>query len=297
MTATGGTALKEGGNTIQTNKGNLLDDLFERMVLVQAGATVLNGLVGNLDIPRLNKDATGPVKKTENQQSGELSPTTSMLSLSPKRLPAVIEVSNQLMKQSSERALEAVLKRHLESHISQVMQRALLHGGGTAEPVGIAGTTGIGSVAGGTNGAAPDYADIVNLQREVAIDDADFGRLAFVTNAKVEAKLKLTPKVASTDSMTLIDSYRNISTLDGRPYYITNSVSSTLIKAGSGSVCSAIFFGNWNDLWIANWGGIEFLVNPFSKDDYGLTSINAAVYYDGGVVRPVSFAAMLDALT
>ena len=121
------------------------------------------------------------------------------------------------------------------------------------------------------------------------------GRLAFITNAKVEAALKQTVKVSSTDSMTLIDPYRAGRVIDGVPYYITNAVSSALTKSSTTGL-SALFYGNWQDLWLAQWGGIEFLVNPYSKDDYGLTRINAAVYYDCNVVRPVSFAACLDAV-
>ena len=294
MTATGGSGLDQGGMTIATGKAPLLEELFNKMVVAQAGATVLTNLVGNFDVPRLVK-GTLPVKKAENAQAAEYTATTAQVSFSPNRVPTVMEVSDQLLKQSNERALQAILERHLGSEIMDVVQRACFHGAGTTEGVGIASTTGIGSVAAGTVGAALDYSDIVNLQKEVAVDNADMGRLAFITNAKVEAKLKQTVKVSSTDSVTLIDPYRAGRVIDGVPYYITNAVSSALTKSSTTGL-SAIFYGNWQDLWLAQWGGIEFLVNPYSKDDYGLTRINAAVYYDCNVVRPVSFSAMLDAI-
>jgi HK97 family phage major capsid protein len=294
MTATGGSGLDQGGMTIPTMKLSLLEELFNRQVLAQAGATILTGLTGNFDVPRLVK-GTLPVKKAENAQAVEYTATTAQVSFSPNRLPTVMEVSNQLLIQSNERALQQIFLRHLQSELMDVMQRGALHGAGTTEPVGVAATTGIGSVAGGAVGAAPDYADIVNLQKEVAVDNADFGSLAFVTNAKVEAKLKQTAKISSTDSLTIIDGYRNPGNIDGRPYHITNAVSSALTKS-SATGLSAIFYGNWADLWIAQWGGFEFLVNPYSKDDYGLTRLNVSVYYDANVVRPVSFAAMTDAI-
>jgi HK97 family phage major capsid protein len=295
LTATGGTSLNQGGMTIETDKAGLLDDLFNRSVLGRAGATFLPGLTGNIDIPRLVK-GTAPAGKAENAQAAEYTATTAQLSLSPNRLPTVIEVSNQLMRQSGERALQTIVMRHLESFLNQQMQIKLLHGSGTNEPTGVASTSGIGSVVGGTNGAAPDYGDMVKLQREVAVDDADIGNEYYLINAKTEAKLKMTAKLATTDSLTVIDG-RAPGQIDGKPYLLTNSVSSALTKGSSSGVCSAIFYGAWRDLWVGQWGGIEFLVNPYSKDDYGLTRINAAVYYDGGLVRPVSISAMLDALT
>jgi HK97 family phage major capsid protein len=295
MTAEGGTSLNQGGMTIETNKATLLDALFDRNVLVQAGATVLNGLTGNVDIPRL-VSGTQPVKKAENAQAVEYTATTAMLELQPRRLPTVIEVSNQLIRQSNSQPLTTIIQRHLENFLMQAMQQALIEGTGTNEPVGILGTTGIGDVTGDTNGAAPDYADIVNIVKEVAVDNADFGSLYFLINAATEAKLKQTAKIASSDSFTLIDP-RAPGTLDSRPYLVTNSVPSDLTKGSSSGVCSAIIYGNFNDFVIANWGGVEFLVNPYSKDDYGLTRINASVYYDGGVMRPQSFSAKKDVLT
>jgi len=294
MTATGGSGGEQGGMTVQTDKYGLLDDLFNRSVLGQAGATILTNLVGNIDIPRLVK-GTEPAEKAESGQATEYTATTAQVSMSPNRLPTVIEVSNQLLKQSNERALQTVVQRHLSSYLMQAMQKAALHGRGKTtyyEPTGLASVTGIGSVAIGTTGGAPTYAAIVDLQKEVAIDDADMGALAFITNAKVEAKLKTVAKISSTDSFTVLDS-RMGTLLDGKPYFVTNSVSSALTKSSSTGL-SAIFYGNWRDLWIAQWGGIEFLINPYSKDDYGLTRINASVYYDVAPVRPVSFAACLD---
>jgi hypothetical protein len=45
---------------------------------------------------------------------------------------------------------------------------------------------------GDTNGAAPDWADIIDLETAVAIDNADIGALAYITNTKVRGKLKKT---------------------------------------------------------------------------------------------------------
>lgn len=294
MTATGGSGLDQGGMTIATDKKNLLEELFNKQVTVQAGATLLTNLVGNFDVPRLVK-GTLPVKKAENAQAVEYTATTAQVSFSPNRVPTVMEVSNQLLKQSNDRALMAIFERHLQSELMDVMQRAQFHGGGTTEPTGIASTTGIGSVVGGAVGAAPDLADMIDLQTAVNIDNANMGNEKYIINSATEGKLRKTVAVSGTDSYRLIDG-RSPGQIEGKPYLTTNAVSSALTKS-SATGLSAIFYGNWADLWIAQWGGIEILVNPYSKDDYGLTRINAAVYYDANVIRPVSFSAMLDVLT
>lgn len=300
LTATGttSTTLDQGGMTIATEKGTLQEALFERLVLAQAGATVLTNLVGNIDLPRIVK-GTEPSEKAENAQATEYTPTTAMLSLTPNRLPTVMEVSAQLMRQSGNRSLDAFLQNHLASLLRVRMEKKAIHGDGNNNtPVGILATTGIGAVyAGGaaadnTNatGAAPVWADIVNLEKEVAIDDADVGALHYLSNPAVRGKLKQTAKLSSTDSMMILDD-RAGGLLNGYAPLWTNCVSRTLAKGGSGNVLSAIIFGNFRDLVLATWGGIDLLINPYSKDDYGLIRINAAVFYSAGVVRPESFAA------
>ena len=77
----------------------------------------------------------------------------------------------------------------------------------------------------------------------------------------------------------------------------SNAISRTLVKGTSGAACSAIFFGNFADYIEAYWGGVSLeMVRDKTNAITGLYTLVASVYYDGGVVRPKSFAAMLDAL-
>jgi HK97 family phage major capsid protein len=297
MTATGGTNLQQGGMTIQTDKVGLADDFYNASVLRQNGALVLEGLTGNLDMPRYVAPAN-PAHKAENANSDEVSPTTAMLQLRPRRLPAHIDISEQLLRQSSV-VIEAIVRRNLTEQMLAVQETAFFHGTGSGnnQPTGIAGTVGIGSVVGGTDGANPDWADIVDLESKVAVQNAAVGNLRYLTNAKVRAQLKKTAKIASTDSLTIWDD-RNGGFLNGYTPVVTNAVRSDLVKGTSGAVCSAIFFGNVNDFVIAYWGGISLeLVRDKALGIAGMYTLIASTYYDGGVLRPKSFAAMLDALT
>jgi HK97 family phage major capsid protein len=296
MTATGTTSTTgdQGGMTIQTNKAGLLDVFYLASALEAGGATVLEGLTGNLDVPRLVADGTRPVKKTENQAATENTPTTAMLSLTPKRLPSYIDIGEQLLKQSSS-AIETILKQHLGRKMGEVKEIAFFHGGGTSEANGIAGTSGIGDVAGGTNGAAPTWANIVALETAVDTANAMAGNLRYFSNGQIRGKLKSTARVASTDSVMILDP-RDNGQLNGYPASWTNAISRTLTK-GNQSLSSAIFFGNPADYWIGYWGGIALeMIRDKTNATTGLYTLVASTYYDGGVVRAGSFAAMLDAL-
>lgn len=291
MTATGSSGA-EGGYAIQTNVGGLITALSPKLVLAGLGVSIFDNLVGNLDLPSFGTEPTA-AWETETGAADEVSPAATKISYTPNRLAAFVDVSKQLMMQSSP-SIEAYLRDFLLRAVASKLQAAALHGnGGNID--GIAGTAGIGSVVGGTNGAAPLWDDITNLYKQIAIDNADIGNLAYCTNPQVVDKLQNTPKQSSGVEGNFIMNQPNL--LNGFNTAVTTSVSSTLTKGTSSGVCSAIFFGNWADLGLASWGGMDILVNPYTKGKDGITEVILNTYLDANVHRPTSFAAMLDALT
>jgi HK97 family phage major capsid protein len=291
MTATGSSGA-EGGYAVQTNVGGLITALSPKLVLAGLGVSIFDNLVGNLDLPSFGTEPTA-AWETETGAADEVNPAATKISYSPNRLAAFVDVSKQLMMQSSP-SIEAYLRDFLLRAVASKLQAAALHGnGGNID--GIAGTSGIGSVVGGTNGANPLWDDITNLYKQIAIDNADIGNLAYCTNPQVVDKLQNTPKQSSGVEGNFIMNQPNL--LNGFNCAVTTSVSSTLTKGTSSGVCSAIFFGNWADLGLASWGGMDILVNPYTKGKDGITEVILNTYLDANVHRPTSFAAMLDATT
>ena len=146
----------------------------------------------------------------------------------------------------------------------------------------------------GDNGLAPTWASIVNLVREVAIDNAAQGSLAFVTNPKVAAKLRSVAKVASTDSKMIMD---DKSELFGYKVYATSLVPSNLTKGTSSGVCSAMIFGNFQDLLVAEWGSLDVLFDPYTGSSSGSMRVTVFMDVDVAVRHAESFAAIQDLVT
>lgn len=284
-----------GGHTVATNllAQNFIDLLRNRMVLQQAGITVLSGLVGDIAIPRQTGGATAywvaeSGAPTESQQAFD------QVTMSPKTLGAFTDMSRKLLKQSS-LDVEAFVRQDLAAVTGLEIDRAGLHGSGSSnQPTGVAATSGIGSVAGGTNGLAPTRTHLVNLETEVAQDNADVGNLAYITNTKVRGKLKLTEVASNTGIWTWQD---GPTPLNGYRALVSNQVSSALTKGSSSGVCSAIFFGNWRDLLMGMWGGLDLMVDPYTASTTGTVRVIVLQDVDIAVRHPESFAAMLDALT
>lgn len=295
MTATGttSTAGDQGGTSIATELRGLIEPLYSRTVLAGLGTSFLSGLSGNVSIPTFG-DTAEQTEKAENADADEVTSLTGSVTLSPKRLPVVMDLSKQLLIQSSV-AVEGWVNRHLLRKLGIRIDRMAIHGAGSSnQPTGILATSGIGSVVGGTNGLAPTWAHIVALETAVSASDADVGSLAYLTNPKVRGKLKTTEKFTGTNGMAI---WENGNTLNGYNAGVSNIVSSTLTK-GSSSVASAIIFGNFEDLIVAGWGGLDVeRVTDRASAIAGKTSIVVTAFYDAVVQRASSFAAMKDALT
>lgn len=284
-----------GGHTVATEllAQSFIDLLRNRMVVRQAGATVLSDLQGNIAIPRQTGGATA-YWVAENGAPTESAQAFDQVALSPKTVGAFTDISRRLLMQSS-LDVENFVRTDLATVLALAIDLGSLHGSGSSnQPTGVAATSGIGSVAGGTNGLAPAWSHLVSLETEVAIDNADINRLAYITNAKVRGKLKQVEKASNTGLFLWADGAQPI---NGYPAYISNQVSSALTKGSSSGVCSAIFFGNWADLIIALWGGLDILVDPYTGSTAGTVRVVALQDVDIAVRHPESFAAMLDALT
>jgi len=283
-----------GGHTVQTDlmANDFITLLRNRSYMMQV-ATVMSGLNGNVAIPRHTTAATA-YWVAENGAPTESQQAFDQVTLTPKTVGAFTDFSRRLTLQSSI-DVEAFVRNDLATILALEIDRVALHGSGASnQPTGIASTAGIGSVAGGTNGAAPSWANIIALESAVAVANADVGNLAYCTNAKVRGKLKSVEKATNTGMFVFTE---GSTPLNGYNAVITNQVASNLVKGTSGAVCSAIFFGNWRDLLIGMWSGLDLLVDPYTGSTAGTVRVVALQDVDVAVRHPESFAAMLDALT
>ena len=283
-----------GGYTVGTDMmgGSFIDLLRNRMMVMQMGARLMTGLNGNVAIPRQSGGATA-YWVAENGSITESGQTFDQVTMSPKTIGALTDISRRLLLQSSV-DVEALVRDDLATTIALALDLAAINGSGSSnQPTGILNTSGIGDVAGGTNGLAPTFAHMVELETDVATANADMGALGYLTNAKVRGKLKQTEKASSTGQFVWDGNGVN-----GYNAMVSNQVPSTLDKGTSTGVCSAIIFGNWNDLIIGQWGaGIDVMVDPYTGGAAGTVRVRAMQDVDIAVRHAASFSAMQDALT
>ncbi|ATA55347.1 phage major capsid protein [Variovorax boronicumulans] len=283
-----------GGNLVSTDlmAGDFISILRDAMVLNTLGVRYLSGLVGNIAIPK-QAGSGSAYWVAEGQAPTESAAAIGQVAMSPKTVGAFTDISRKLLLQSSI-DVESFVSTDLAMVLGLAIQRAAIAGGGVAnEPVGILARI-AASVAGGANGGAPTWDHVVDLETAVSVANADVGTLAYLTNAKVRGKLK----------KTFVDGpgtgervwQKGSEPLNGYRTAVTNAVPSNITK-GTGTDLSALIFGNFADLVIGMWGGLDLMVDPYTHSTTGTVRVTALQDVDVGVRNEESFATMEDAET
>ena len=269
--------------------------LRAKMVMPALGMRIMSGLTTKITIPKVSAGVSAAFVAEESAVSA-VNQTTAQITMQGRTLGCYEDVSRLLLLESDP-SIEQIVRDDILAAMADKIESVAIHGGSGAEPSGIVATSGIGSVAGGTNGLAPAWAThIPTLVKEVEIDNAalNASTLGWLTNPKVKSKLASTAKVSSTDSVMILND--PWSSLYGYPLAITTNVSSTLTK-GSSSVASALIFGDFSQIILGLWNTPDVLVDPYTNGSKGTIRLVVLQEVDLAVRHAQSFAACLDVLT
>ena len=281
-----------GGGLVGTDHmaGRYIDYLRARLVVHRAGATVMSGLVGDVDIPRQATGADAGWLGTEDADAPVSEPAFDAVLLRPHTAAAHAVISRQLALQSSPDA-EQMVRRDLMDAAAAAIDRAAIAGTGAGgQPTGILSTTGVAVVSAG---GALTWAHVVRMETEVAASDADVGSLAYITNPRVAGALKTTPM----ESGQAVYVWRDVPGEPGRGMIGGYSAytSSLVPDAANPTGPQTILFGNFRDLIIGEWGAMEVAVDPYTLQQSGRIRLTVFRSVDVAVRHPASFSAIVDA--
>ena len=251
------------------------------------GVRYINGLQGNVAIVTGGADAAWVA---EEAAASKQKPEYNKAVLSPKRLQVLQGITYDLLHQSTKDVDRLIMADMVKAHASALDAAIFAGSGSSGQPTGVLNNAGINVVAIGTNGGAITYANLVKMETEVGIDNGLLDNtLAYVSNAKVQGALKTIPQIAGYPVYLLNDGKVN-----GYPFYMSNAIPSNLTKGSAEEVCSAALFGPWSEVIVGGWGGLQFIVDPYSAKQNGVLEISAAAYHDVLVRHPEAFAAIKD---
>lgn len=279
----------DGGNLVETMGARYVDVLKEKLVVAQLGATVLTDLVGQ--VPVITTAQINASWAAEGASASTSKANFAKAVLSPKRNVVQTAVSKDLLRQTSYDVENMLLGMMADAHANLIEAAAIAGTGSGNQPKGILSETGVGSVAMGTNGAAITWGKVVELESKINAENANKGKMAYLTNAKVWASLKTT-EMAANSGRFILDP--NSATVNGYKADFSNLVPANLTKGSTSSACSAMIFGNFADLYIGEWGGLDIVVDPYTKAGMGEIVLTINAYNDVLVAQPKSFAVIKD---
>lgn len=255
----------------QNMPGSFIDLLRNTSVALRMGVQRMSGLVGNVTIPKMTAGNTAYWLADESTQITESQPTIGQLSLSPKNVAALTELSHQLMAQSTPDAEQLVLDS-IAREIALAVDVGVLRGtGASGQPTGIVTTAGIGSVSGtGFYTNAQDR--VLKFQSDVASQNALLPGFGYVTTPAVAAQLMNKAELASTGTTRLWQGNLSEGSLFGYPAMSSAQMSSATMLAGW-----------WPSVILAEWGVLELMTNPYSDFTRGLTAVRGWYTCDVGV--------------
>lgn len=267
--------------------GNFVEALRNSMSVGRMGATYLTGLVGNIDIPRQTNLVTGEnLAETGSTTAQDM--TTDKVSLSPKRIGAEVKFSKQLSLQVGNPSVEAWNRNELFSALSLKLDYDVLNGDGTGNAMlGLRNI--LTSLHIGTDGGALTWALMIALESAAANANALMGNLGYLTNTKVRGQLRGTLRAAASGSRFIWEGAGLEAECADYRALASNQVLGNLTR-GTGTALSDIFFGNWSDLIIAQWGGIDFVLDEITGASEGIVKLVANQWADTDVRHSASFA-------
>jgi HK97 family phage major capsid protein len=204
---------------------------------------------------------------TENGTAIDAGGTFTAVNYAPKRLTANLKISKQFLLQDSHDA-EAMLQAGLVAAIAEKLEATLLgnSAGSSSQPAGLGNLLTPVDVA--------DYTDIVGI--EGALEAANVQNYTYVLSPAAKAALRTMPK----------ESGQAIFVFDNGEINGYKALSSNSVTAGNG------FVGDWSDYIVAQWGGVDIIVDQYTLAADGLIRLVVNSYWDGKPCRTTSFKAL-----
>ena len=276
--------------TIQ--RGDLfIEALRAKQVMANLGVTYLGGLTNRVRMPKIATGASAGFVEEAGDVSDQ-SPTDAGVTLQPRTLGAFATMSRLLMLESVP-AIEQIVQDDLLRSIADKIEYYAINGSGASgQPTGILTDANVNNldISAGTDVAALTWADITDLVKLVEEDNGvvNAATLGFLTNPKVKAKMANTVKVATTDSVMLLNDPWNA--IYGYKAEFTNNVPSDLDPGDGGSDASAMIFGDFSQLMVGLFGAPSIIVDPYSGSKSGDVQISVMQEVDVALRNAISFA-------
>ena len=259
------TVADNGDAVVETDIFDILKPLYDKNVLVSAGAKYMTGLVGDVQIPVMSGVAA--TWEGETAETAEKSGSFTQVKLSPKRLSVRVPVSLQLLGQDGI-GVENAIREDIINAVNQKLEATILGAGAgdTNTPAGL--------FNGAVKDTIADFGDIADL--EAKVEEAKiYGDCKYIVSPKAKARLRAMIKGTNGTGMVLENN-----AIDG-----VEALSTGHVAAGD------LAYGDFSQLVIGAWDNVQLdVVRDSAYLAKGQVCIIVNCYFDAKVARKEAFA-------
>lgn len=276
---------EDGSVLVNTDQyGSMAEMLRNALVTRRLGATYLTGLTNNISFTRM----TERPKATWKPEVGTLDKSNVKFAadeMAPKRLGTYIVQSLQFLRQTSA-AVERQIRQEIIYAVSEGVDEAAINGtGANNQPLGILNNPAVTAMATATG--ALNRSNLLAAETTLAARNLTGQSYAWLINAVTRGYIKGI-KLDEGSGRFLME---NNNSLLEYPVVMSNLVPSNL---GTETNASAAIFGDWSELFIGQWGGIDLTVDPYTLLLEGQVKIVAQGFFNLVVRRPEAFVKYTD---
>tara|TARA_R110000824_G_scaffold80166_4_gene201824 strand:- start:3007 stop:4230 length:1224 start_codon:yes stop_codon:yes gene_type:complete len=270
----------ETGAVNSTQTMSFTDQLEANLTLASAGANFYGG-IENMKFPVIS-GVNSYWQPETGGTAGTPTGTASSVTLSPKKLISLVNVSNEALTQNP--ALEAALQRNMAQNIASTLEAALLNTADTTNgPLSIFADAAAGSVT-AMDAAAAIALETTVLEAGVQLEGA---RMAYLLDVNSYKASKAAVQVTGVSALYDPADKR----LNGYYAFVSGNVASS-----GGSTKDHALFGDFSKVHIAQFGGLDVLYDPYTNGATGEPRMIVTSLVDGDAVQNgAAFANLIEA--
>lgn len=234
--------------------------LRNSMVVRSLGARLLPNLRGDVVIPRQATTSTAQWL-AEGDALVDTGLTFNSITLKPRHVGAITELSRQLLQQSNP-AIESLVRSDFIDVVSLAIDKALIHGDGLKEPEGLlTAATGTGTLG------APTWAKVMTVLQGLAMKNIQAS--AWLTHPEVATKLRSMLTTDGLPGWMLDDNGR----LAGIPVAVTNQ----LVKKAGTPATGRMIVGDFSEMIVGTWGSVDVVTNMFAEGPFSRGAVQVRI--------------------
>lgn len=263
-----------------------ISPLEAKTILAKSGALILDGLVGDISIPK-SKGVEAYWVATEGAPADDAEAEFTSVKGSPHTLGAKCDLTRKLVMQSSPDARD-IITNLIISAVSRGVDKAGLAGTGTnGQPLGLLNTEGVNVITGITKGA-PTKKNIEDFISALDDENVDADKLRFLCPAAVKGCLGST-----LDYTPIKNADEEIVAAASAARYLYEKGLCDDIPLTFSNLCPAkkLILGDWSEMMICGWGdALSLTVDPYSLSTSGGVRVVVLKDVDILIRHPEAFA-------